>query len=187
MNTLLVQYSVEGKIDKVKELLQQGADPNIPGLIGETPLITASMNGHLDVVKLLFEWDPNIKNKERALVQASMSGHKNVVEFLLDRGANINYKSKFDENPLIYASALGRLDVVKLLLGRGADPNVTNRGNINALYYSCTGKYLHVAKLLLEHGCNPCVRVEDAPLILVPLQMGNMEMLKLLILYGATM
>ncbi len=57
-----------GDVERVKELLKKGANPNTKDIDGQTPLHMAASGGHFDVVKLLLEHgaDPNVQDKDGA-------------------------------------------------------------------------------------------------------------------------
>lgn len=98
--TAIIKASENGRIDVVRFLLKNGANPNDEDATsaGQTPLIHASFNGHTEIIKLL-----------------------------LDAGADIEKKNHIPgEGPLITAVQEGQLKVVKLLLEMGANPNVEN-------------------------------------------------------------
>jgi ankyrin repeat protein len=88
----------EGDVERVKKLLEKGANPNIQDEVGRTPLRNAAFKGHVDVVKLL-----------------------------LEHGADPNIQNEYGDTPLHMAVYWGRVDVVKLLLEYGADPTVRTR------------------------------------------------------------
>jgi ankyrin repeat protein len=75
-------------------LLNQGADPNLPGANGDTPLIAASR-----------------------------IGFDTAVEWLLEVGAKVDGTNKMGETALIAAVQQRQVPVVKLLLNAGADPD----------------------------------------------------------------
>ena len=65
-----------GDIDRVRELLDSGVNPNIRQYFSDdSPLISASFDGHTEIVKLL-----------------------------LERGADPNIVYRYDYTPLIFAS-----------------------------------------------------------------------------------
>ncbi|MFW1864005.1 ankyrin repeat domain-containing protein, partial [Acinetobacter baumannii] len=49
----LITAASKGNVDIVNELIKNGADINTVDAYGFTPLMLASISGHLDVVKLL--------------------------------------------------------------------------------------------------------------------------------------
>jgi hypothetical protein len=82
----------KGDINKVKELLQQGANVS-DSSSGTTPLMAAAGAGHIEVVKLLLDSGAHINTSwscVTALGWAAGYGHIDVVKLLLDRGADIN-------------------------------------------------------------------------------------------------
>ena len=75
-------------------LLNKGADPNLPGKNGDTPLITAARIGYMDAV-----------------------------DWLLTARAKVDLPNRMGETPLIVAVQQRRPEIVKRLLMAGADPD----------------------------------------------------------------
>ena len=93
------------------------------------------------------------------LIMASKNGHLEVVKFLVDAGADVNVYVSGDETPLIGASWNGHLDVVKYLIDEGADINKTVRDSYsiisekrNALRMAKRGKHNEVISYLISNG-----------------------------------
>lgn len=88
------------------------------------PLILATKNNHLDVVKLIVESgiyiDISDLDRKSALIHASKYGYLDIVEFLIDSGANVNFISSFTICPLSEACFEGHVDIVKILAKHGA-------------------------------------------------------------------
>ena len=84
-------------INIVELLLKHDADVDVQDNDGQTVLIIAIIQGHLDIAKLLLQY-----------------------------GANPNICDNRGRTPLLFESANGYLDMVKLLLQHGADPNVVH-------------------------------------------------------------
>ena len=78
-------------------LLARGANPNLQDGQGDTPMMTALLNGFVPGVELL-----------------------------LQRKANVNLGNNRGETPLIRAVQLRNLEAVRLLLANGADPDQTD-------------------------------------------------------------
>ena len=78
-------------------LLNKGADPNLAGKGGDTPLIAAAR-----------------------------VGFGNAIEWLLSLGAKVDTPNKMGETPLIIAVQQRETPVVRLLLNAGADPDRTD-------------------------------------------------------------
>ncbi|PCI09756.1 MAG: hypothetical protein COB73_04925, partial [Flavobacteriaceae bacterium] len=51
----LIRASIDGDLEIVKFLVEQGANINYQNNYGWTALISASRNGHLEIVKFLVE------------------------------------------------------------------------------------------------------------------------------------
>jgi len=97
----LVKSAGQGKYEEVNSILESGINPNFG--IGETkqsPLLAATIMGHLSVVKLLVE-----------------------------NGAKVSetYSNKYVAPPIWYAANNGDIEIVKFLLEHGADPTAKNR------------------------------------------------------------
>ncbi|PFL66522.1 hypothetical protein COJ27_08940 [Bacillus cereus] len=89
--TKLARASGEGNIELVKELLKQGADPNLYEGHGEPPLIWAARSSQDNVVKILLEAgaNPNVKltGGITPLMIAKEEGANVTIKYLLEHGA----------------------------------------------------------------------------------------------------
>jgi hypothetical protein len=101
-----------GNLERVRLLLEQGADKDKGNSDGRPPLYQASRFGHLDVEQYL-------------------NGHLEVAGYLLEQGAD---RDKADNNgctPLQYAADQGHLEIAVLLMSYGADLHARNcRGHL---------------------------------------------------------
>ena len=72
-------------------LLLNGADPNATDLSGSTPLMLASREGHLEMVRDLLHQRANVNAKDlhgrTALSDTVWGRHKQVADLLLKHGA----------------------------------------------------------------------------------------------------
>ena len=115
----LLMASSEGNIDRVKELLEKGADVNAKDNNDSTALIKASESGHPEVVAMLLKngADVNAKTTGRttALIKAILYKHPEIVQMLLENGADVNAKTMYGSTMLSLASWDGNPKIVKLL------------------------------------------------------------------------
>jgi beta-lactamase regulating signal transducer with metallopeptidase domain len=162
----LYRASERGDVERMIELIDNGANVNRAFDGDGTPLIGAARQGRLNAVKLLLDRgaDPNlaVEGDGNPLIMAAREGHRDVVALLLERGAHVNQVVPEDENALIQASAEGHGDVVKLLLSRGADVNIRAWAEAalerpdgewrTALGMARRGRHDAVVKLLLAAG-----------------------------------
>lgn len=103
--TPLHQAAFDGSLKKVKKLLDEGVDVNIPDKKGWRPLHDAAMEGYVEIVKYLLSngADPNVQDDEyryTPLHDAVRMNHLEVVRLLLKSGANLSIKDSWDETPL---------------------------------------------------------------------------------------
>ena len=78
----LIGAAFKGELQRVRELIDQGADVNKADTDGVTPLFIASLNGHDDVVKLILAASPEVNKADTdgvtPLYMASQKSHADV-------------------------------------------------------------------------------------------------------------
>jgi hypothetical protein len=124
----LVDASMDGCTDVVRQLLHSGADPNVKTRHGGFALVEASQRGMDEIVKLLLEAGADINQTSSAgwtpLIAAISGNNSTVIELLLRHGANVNVRSRDGRTGIILAVMKGNAAAVKDLLARGADVHV---------------------------------------------------------------
>ena len=173
---------------KVKELLEDGVDPNFIDTDDNSLLHYAAYNSYKKIVDLLLKYgaDPNIKNRNNItpLWYASGMHHPDVVRLLLDSGADPNIKSFINTSPLSVAFEKNDVDTVKILLDYGADPNEHTHQLDPILCVASKNNDLDMVRLLLDAGANTDVKTMFGK---TPLQLASRkEIIDLLEKYGAT-
>ena len=119
--------ALNGNLNRVKALLDQGVHVNSRNAYGFTPLHKASRRGHL-----------------------------NIIQELLKRGAHVNSRNAHGYTPLHYAAYSGHLSVVQELLRRGAHVNPrTTRSGMTPLYVAAIATHPHIIHELMKAGTNP--------------------------------
>lgn len=88
----LLKAAGAGDLEKIREALREGANPN----------------GAVD-------------DRFPPLQQAAASGKVDAVRLLLDNGADVNLEADFQNTALSFAVYEGHIDVVRVLIERGAD------------------------------------------------------------------
>ena len=163
----------------------------------ETPLVIASRNGHLAVVRYLVEQGAyiNITDSDGTtpLIWASIHGHVGVVRYLSEKGAYKNKVTYFYGRTAMHHAAQGfleitegQLEVVRYFVEQGADMEKADRfGNTPLLIASWIG-HLDVVRYLLEQGANRDKADNEGRTPLhYAAQNGGLATTKLLMAYGA--
>ena len=109
-------------------LRHNGADLDVRGQSGRSPLHAAAYSGNFEVVRILIEYNPayiNARDDDGSTPLLWASGGHNfngsVLRLLLEHGAVTNVQNQFGRTPLHRASIIGALEVVRVLLQHGAD------------------------------------------------------------------
>lgn len=151
----LLDAAYDLNVERVKQALESGADPNVTDKYGRTPLIIASGNdfdgfvpprASEEIVRLLLKSGakPNavatvdpVSTGATALLGAIMFDQNGIIKVLLENGADPNLPDSRNETPLCKAAYRQNVESIDLLLGRGVDVNETMRTLCNPLV-SCT-------------------------------------------------
>lgn len=89
---LLQKATQNGDVDRVKELLQAGANVDHESEQGLTPLHWSALNGRADLAEVLIEHGADINQRERytgkltPMAMALLMGYDDVVELMAGRG-----------------------------------------------------------------------------------------------------
>lgn len=208
----LQEASKEGNLDKVRILIKQGADVNLLvfdkttgedindtyAAYEETPLMLASVKGHLVIVKELLAAGAKVNqilpiNYERelmpgegftALEKACQSDNIDIVKVLAKSGTNA-------QSILWCACKIGDEELLKFSLRDKPNLDFTpGEGSVaSPLIMAVEGGYENIVKLLLEAGADPNYTdpfiEEDYSPLQAAKEKGNEEIVKLLKAAGA--
>ena len=96
-----------GELDNIRTLLDDGADVNISGQDGNTPLHMAVLGGHTNCVALLIKKKANVCAVNSAgstnLHLAVTTAQLECIKLLLEAGAPVNSRNNSGDTPLDYA------------------------------------------------------------------------------------
>ena len=84
-NTDLVDYAKNSNLGKVKELLDNGVNPDSKDNYSGTALIWASYYGNLDIVKELIKYNADVNIKNNYGRTAFYYAHDNVKEYFISQ------------------------------------------------------------------------------------------------------
>ena len=174
-----------GDMEMYKYFVDNGADLAFSGLIGacegchielvellsvqvevtQIPFIAACRGGNVDIIKLLYDKNPDVEKYDwDVLCGVCRGGKMDAVTLLLELGFN-----NYDEG-LYGAANGGHLDIVNLMIDRGA------RSYDQGLCGAAKGGHLEIVKLMIDKGANHSDLVLDTALL-----NGHLEIIKYLL------
>lgn len=171
------------------------------------PLVWASYNGNVEIVKFIFEQTPEVDKcaNNFALGWAAANGHLEVVKYLVEQGMTIRTHtedpiknaaqnghlevvsylysklgSQIDDldDVLVAASSDGQLEIVRFLLREGVSVK-----NFKALEEAVSNGYLEIVKYLAGQGAD--VREKDDHLLAIAVREEHLGIVRFLIKKGA--
>jgi len=115
----------EGNLQKVKNLLEKGADVNAEDSEGVTVLMNAVFGRQIEIIEFLIERGADIHAKSSkgectTLMCASYEGYKEIVELLIENGADVDAKEGYGRTALMWAEESGHTEIVEILRKAGA-------------------------------------------------------------------
>ncbi|CAK9041932.1 unnamed protein product [Durusdinium trenchii] len=163
----------------------EGADSE-----GNTALMTAAMEGHESMVKLLLEHraDARAANHDgaTALMAAALRGHESMTRRLLEHRADVGAANNDGATALLVAALRGHESIAKLLLEHGADAGAASNDGATALMTAALRGRESMAKLLLEHRADARAANNDgATALMTAATEGHESMVKLLLEHRA--
>uniref|UniRef100_A0A6E8VTQ2 Uncharacterized protein n=1 Tax=Anopheles coluzzii TaxID=1518534 RepID=A0A6E8VTQ2_ANOCL len=166
-----------------------------------TPLIVATLNGHLEVVHILLELaEPDLEKEgcvkvhgeltdgATALWVAAGVGRRNIVKMLLQHGAQVDHCTKKGSTPLRAACFEGRLDVIQYLIEHGANVCTANMYNNTCVMIAAYKNYTDVLQYLLEKGAKVNEQAQcGASALYYAAECGHVEVCEILLDNGAVL
>jgi ankyrin repeat protein len=161
----LLKAASNGEIEKVRSLLNKGANVNAKDKDGVTAMMWASEKGQTEIVNILLSKGAEVNARENnsgmtALMVAAAEGHTAIVEALLAKGADVNAKDyNLGATPLMGAAEYGYVNIIRTLIAKGADVNAKDKKNRTALMMASTNGHTSTVQALLLAGAD--VNVKD--------------------------
>ncbi|KAE9971558.1 hypothetical protein EG328_005508 [Venturia inaequalis] len=189
--TVLYTACEHGRYKAAVELLARKADPQLPTILGLTPLHIAAASGHTSICNLLLQHgqcdidSPNELYGWTPLCYAARHGHYDVVQLLLDhKGVDVNHRGILKRTPLRLAVVGYHLGVLKLL-GRHDEVvhDTRDEHGGSALHHAVDDEFVDGLKYLLEVlQLDPNCKTDDGttPLMLAANQ-DIIEIVRLLV------
>ena len=126
----LVAALARGHLQTAKFLRDNGADPNVRGHRGTTPLYSPAFFGEFEMVQILLKYKAGVnathEDGSTPLHFASQGSYQrgpnigpslsNIARLLLEHGADVNAQDHTRRTPLHFAAQYWRVEVVRVLL-----------------------------------------------------------------------
>ncbi len=161
LNEDLYRACRELRLEKVKELLQLGADANYDTGRNYSCLNLAVLGEADEIVDLLVEYGANVNKVDseydgRTVLFSAVTSSASITKMLLERGAELHVVDAHGNTPLHVAAGEGKVDVVELLLDQGVEVNQRNSAGATALHWVAADSHdlSEVAGVLIKHGAN---------------------------------
>ena len=184
--TPLMMAAKNDKLQAVKYLLKQGADPSLQNNNGWNVLHCASQGGNPEVIELMLSHVTSIdsitKDGFTLLMIAAVTDKLQAVKCLLKQGADPSLQDNNGWNLLHFASRGGNPEVIELMLSLVPSiDSVTNEG-VTPLMIAAAHDKLQAAKYLLKHGADPSLQSNKGCNVLhFASQGGNPEVIELIL------
>ncbi|MFP3033743.1 MAG: ankyrin repeat domain-containing protein [Wolbachia sp.] len=195
----LISAAINGSVERVENLVDQGANVNIENEDGLMPLFLAVREGKFNVVKHLIDSkkaDVKVSDNygNTLLHWAAFNGRLKIVEYLIEKGADVNVKERNGFAPLHLAVQGGNnilftlsapnkhLKIVEYLIGKDADLEAIDNDERTPLHLAVEGSNFNTTRLLIEKGANVNAKEKNhwVPLYLA-VKDGNLNIVELLV------
>ncbi len=138
----------------VIDLISQGADVNLKGLLDRTVIHHFCMRGDEDDIQYLIEHGAEVNAedcfKQSPLQLAAQHGRDSVVRNLIEAGADINARGERGKTALMFAVIYARIESLKLLL-KGSDLSIQDDDDNTALDLDKLSGISEVSVILENH------------------------------------
>jgi uncharacterized protein len=140
-NVTLLEWAIVNQSKRAFEaLLEEGADPTLPGIDNSTAAHMAAMVNDPYYLRVLLErgLDPNLQDqriREPLLSASLMGGREEQFDALLAAGASPNVSDSMGDTPLHVAAQVNDATHVLRLLEAGGHPDALNKQNSTFQWY----------------------------------------------------
>ncbi|EKP06434.1 ankyrin repeat protein [Leptospira kirschneri str. 2008720114] len=155
-----------GNVKRIRNLLQNGFNPNLNFYHGITSLSIALKYHRLEIVQVLIEYraDTNLVDQSTGFTPLIHSILENdfsldMMFVLIRNGADLDRKDERGMSPLHHCVNEGKLEALRFLLERGADPNAQDRDGVTCIHLAKSSQGMsEFVELLLKYGADPTIQ-----------------------------
>ncbi len=153
----LLMYAVKNDdLNNIIQLLNAGVDIDYQDKYRHTPLIEATVCGHIETAKLLIAKGAYLEmynnDGDNALLLTTQKGGLEIARTLLEAGANVNAINSHGYTSLMIAAKRNDILMAQLLIDYKADVQKVDDHNRNALHIALNKGNERVASCLLATG-----------------------------------
>lgn len=177
----MAEAAATGELGLVRTMLKHGWDPNGENERRNTPLASAIMRGHLEIVRLLLQHGGRTTDP---LHRSAKAGYPELVRLFLERGIGVNALNHNGETALHAAARSDSADAARVLLERGAAVDPKDEEGRTPLCTAARRASPAVGRLLVDAGAEIEGYNQRIPLLLAA-HSGSLEMTDLLLKNGA--
>lgn len=205
LNTELVNAITANDHDRVRLLIEKGADVNVPDNGGSPPIHIAARTRNAPLVEILADKGADVNKKDNdgftALLGAINRNHVPTVEMLVKKGADVELVTPQGITPLTWAIGDGKLFAAKALIGGGANVNsVSGYESVTPLmtvatqlaaktragFIAAGPSPVEIAELMIAKGAQVNARSKDGvTALMIAAGHNNAPMIGLLLRSGA--
>jgi len=115
------------------------------------------------------------------LIAATRDGHLQVVKVLLDYKARVHGPASAPKTPLHLAAEKEYPEIAKLLLENKANPNRRDRSGKTPIYYTTYKGNIHTMNVLIDHGVNVNQKIREGTLLHLASERGQTAVVQILL------
>ena len=154
-----IKSSEYGEIKKVKEFLKdKNLDINFQDRRGYTALHSSSLNGHIEIVKLLIASRANLNTSDKQgntpLLGSLIRSQIEIAKLLLENYSEIDSENKSGQSAFLLACANGYPEIVDLLLERRSNIMKKDRDGNTPLHLAILNGHPEIVEKLIQNGAN---------------------------------
>ncbi|KAI0984986.1 hypothetical protein GJ496_008343 [Pomphorhynchus laevis] len=152
---------------------KKGANPCEFDEYGYFPLLNASLNNRIEMVKILLVLGADVNQKGphgyTALHAAAQNGLREIAEVLIRAGADLNPRNDDTDTPLLLATRAQQIEMIALLSKSGCDATIKGYSKESSIEIARNESLVRVAECL-ENQCSQRIYSEQVGSVMHSIQ-----------------
>jgi len=158
----LIISAKHNDLQQIKELVNNGADPEIGDYDDRTPMHIAAAEGHEQIVRYLVincaaNVNPHDRYHNTPLYEAVRYGHSQVEDFLEKHGAELGPVDDLQKR-LLDAAAGNHIETIRLAIKAQVNINCSDYDHRTPLHIAAAEGHDKIVRLLLKAGATPTAK-----------------------------